>query len=275
LALDLATGEQVRARRVVLAVGITHFEFVPPVLEGLSPELLSHASRPERFESLRGRKVTVIGAGQSAIESAAILHELGADTRLVGRTPSLSWTPDPHPFRRPLHERLRAPIAGLCTGWKCLIYSKAPDAIFRFPSAKRLSIARNSFGPAGAWWLKARVPGKVPMDLGRAVVGATANNGGVRIELRAPDGTPETIDTDHIVAGTGYHPDVARVPFIDESLRGRIDTLGGYPVLSSGFESTVPNLHFVGMAATATFGPLMRFVYGARFAARRVAHRIG
>ena len=54
------------------------------------------------------------------------------------------------------------------------------------------------------------------------------------------------------------------------TLREKIARHGGLPVLNGGFESSVRGLHFVGAAAVASFGPLLRFIAGAGFAARRV-----
>jgi hypothetical protein len=46
------------------------------------------------------------------------------------------------------------------------------------------------------------------------------------------------------------------------------------PALSSNFESSIPGLYFVGATAANTFGPLLRFAYGAGFAAQRVSKRL-
>ena len=59
--------------------------------------------------------------------------------------------------------------------------------------------------------------------------------------------------------------------FLDPGLRRSIArTDRTWPALGSSFDSSVPGLHFTGLAAAATFGPLMRFVCGTGFAARRV-----
>jgi len=42
----------------------------------------------------------------------------------------------------------------------------------------------------------------------------------------------------------------------------QIDVFDGYPVLSSGLESSLPGLHFLGAPAARTFGPLYYFVTG-------------
>jgi hypothetical protein len=44
-------------------------------------------------------------------------------------------------------------------------------------------------------------------------------------------------------------------------------------VLNQWFESSVPRLHFVGGLAGRTFGPICRFVAGARITAQQVARR--
>jgi hypothetical protein len=43
------------------------------------------------------------------------------------------------------------------------------------------------------------------------------------------------------------------------------------PVLSSNFETSVPGLFVVGTAAANSFGPLLRFAYGAGFTSRRLS----
>jgi hypothetical protein len=45
-------------------------------------------------------------------------------------------------------------------------------------------------------------------------------------------------------------------------------------VLSHRFESSVPGLYFLGLSASVSFGPLMRFMHGDEFAARRVTERL-
>ena len=89
--LGLEDGETVAAQRVVLAVGITHFEYVPSNLANLSPQFLSHSFRHADPGVFKGRNVVVIGGGASAIDLAALLHEAGADVQLVARQPELKF----------------------------------------------------------------------------------------------------------------------------------------------------------------------------------------
>jgi hypothetical protein len=78
------------------------------------------------------------------------------------------------------------------------------------------------------------------------------------------------------VLGTGFRPDIARYPFLDRDLVRAVRSIDGYPVLNSGFESSVAGLYFLGAVAAGAFGPLLRFVAGAPFASCRVArHLVG
>jgi len=79
---------------------------------------------------------------------------------------------------------------------------------------------------------------------------------------------------DHLVAGTGYEPDLGVLPFLDGALASRIRRIERSPKLSVNFESSVKGLYFVGAAAAFSFGPLLRFVAGAEFAAPAVVQHL-
>ena len=272
-ALELSTGERLRARRVVLAVGHLHFAHVPDVLAGLPQELATHACAHRRLDTFAGREVTVVGAGQSALESAALLHEAGAGVRVLVRGPRVAWNPEPGEPDRSLLERMRSPVSGLGSGWRTYAWSNGPGMFRHLPFQARTAIVRRALGPAGAWWLKPRITGRFPLDAGTSVRAAEPAAGRLRLTLAGPEGERQLL-TDHVLAGTGYRVDVARLGFLEPALAARIRRAGGPPVLSPGFESSVPGLYFVGLAAAQTFGPVMRFVYGSEFAARRVARQL-
>jgi hypothetical protein len=59
--------------------------------------------------------------------------------------------------------------------------------------------------------------------------------------------------------------------FLDAGLREEIAQVEETPILSDQFESSVPGLYFTGPVAANSFGPLMRFMVGAEFAAPRLA----
>jgi FAD-dependent urate hydroxylase len=82
------------------------------------------------------------------------------------------------------------------------------------------------------------------------------------------------IDADHVMAGTGFRVDIARLPFLPEGLRAGITTLGGYPVVSRAGESSVPGLSFAGAPAAASLGPSVRFIAATHNSARQLARQL-
>ncbi len=114
-------------------------------------------------------------------------------------------------------------------------------------------------------------PGRRPDDTGtRSLFRRRSRSGRVRLELS--DGSERIVD--HVVAATGFKVDIAKYPFLAESLLRDVDTREGYPVLRSGFETSSPGLHFLGAPAAWSYGPLMRFVSGTWFASRTIARAI-
>jgi NADPH-dependent 2,4-dienoyl-CoA reductase/sulfur reductase-like enzyme len=271
--VTLASGESLRAERVVVAVGLTYFARMPAVLADLPPSLASHTSDHREFSVFAGRDVCVLGAGQSALEAAALLREQGARPRLLVRAPSVRFA-GRMPARRSLLDRLRAPQSGLGPGQKSWLLETFPGALHHAPQALRLNVLRRHLGPSGAWWLRDRVVDRLPIDTSCRVLGASAS--GARLALRVAGGADgeREIETDHVVAGTGYEPDVDRLPFLDAGLRARIRRVELAPALSRHFESSVPGLYFMGLASAPSFGPLFRFVVGAEYAAPTLARHL-
>jgi thioredoxin reductase len=270
--LELEDGERVKTRRVVLAVGITHFAHVPSNLAHLPPELLSHSFHHHDLEPFRGRSVVVIGGGSSATDLAGLLREVDADVQLVARDTALKFHGMPQIGKpRSLWQRVRNPQSGLGPGWRSRFFANAPMAFHYWPESLRLKTVRTHLGPSGGWFAKDKVIGKLPVLLGRTVVCAEAQASTVRLQLRAADGSECEIVTDHIIAATGYKVDLERLRFLGTEIRAKVKVVDGTPVLSTTFESSVPGLYFVGVASANSFGPVMRFAFGAGFAARRLA----
>jgi hypothetical protein len=114
----------------------------------------------------------------------------------------------------------------------------------------------------------------VATTLSRSIHKAEAMNDKVVLTLQDANGALETKAFDHVIAATGYHPDMRRVPFLSKDLCGRIALADGSPILSEGFETPLRGLFVTGPAAMNSFGPLMRFMVGAEFAAPHVAGRL-
>ena len=267
--LRLESGAIATARRAVMAVGITHFKHIPAVFRGLPRELLSHSFDHHRLNGFRGKTVSVIGGGSSATDLAALLNENGANVSLIARVPELVFhRKHGVTTRRSLWERIRRPHTGLGPGIKSKLYCEFPHWFRLLPNDVRVDIVGKFLGPAGGWFMKDRVIGRFPLLLGQTIEGATESHGKVHLRLRSADGAHQEIVSDHVVAATGYRPDISKLAFLSEDIRNNIKTLLDAPLLSSSFESSVSGLYFVGLASALSFGPMMRFAYGADFTAR-------
>ncbi|MEV5501294.1 NAD(P)-binding domain-containing protein [Nonomuraea fuscirosea] len=267
-AVTLASGEVVPARTAVLALGFLPFAYRPRSLAALPPEVCTHSSDHADLSAFAGRDVTVVGAGQSALETATLLAEAGASVRVLARTDALAWNDVPA-RRRSTLARLRAPRSALGSGWPSVAWSRLPGAVRHLPAAARGHIVRTTLGPAGSWWLRERFDGAVTVTLGTRLM-AGEHRDGVRLQLRDATGARTTMVTEHVIAATGYRVDVGRIGVLSEDLRRAVASSGPGPRLSRTFETSVAGLHLVGLAAAPTFGPAMRFVCGCDFAARRV-----
>jgi thioredoxin reductase len=267
--LRLENGETVTARRVVLAIGITHFEYVPENLAHLPPEFLSHSFRHTDPEVFRGRSVVVVGGGSSAIDLAAVLHEADADVQLVARQSALKFHSTPTGKPRSQWQQIRHPKSGLGPGLRSRFFSDEPGLFHYLPESVRVHLVETTLGPSAGWFVKDKMA-RVPCLLGYTPQSAEVVDGKVRLHLRASDGSERDVLTDHIIAATGYKVDLGRLRFLNPDIRSKIKTVKGSPILSSGFESSVRGIYFAGLAAANSFGPVMRFAYGAGFAARRL-----
>jgi FAD-dependent urate hydroxylase len=273
--LQLADGTSCRSSAVIVAAGVEHFAVVPDELAKLPPLRCSHSSEHDDLSTFAGKRVVVVGAGQSALESAALLHEGGASVQLIARANELKWNGAPLPLDRPLLQRLREPEAGLGSGWKTWFYSVHPEWFRHLPANTRIERARTVLGPAGAAWLSDRVIGKVDVATGQAIRWAKEVDDEVALGLEDARGTATEVRCDHVIVATGYRSDLSRLTFLTPELRSSIRTIAGTPEVDGNYQSAVPGLHFVGPAVAPTFGPVMRFVYGSDHAASTVGRRFG
>ncbi len=87
----LEDGNSFCSRRVVVAAGIGSFHYKPTVFTHLPGAQVSHCYEGRKIAEFAGKRVVVIGAGQSALESAALLHEAGAKVEIIARIERLRW----------------------------------------------------------------------------------------------------------------------------------------------------------------------------------------
>ena len=274
--VELVSGERLRSATVVIAVGTAPFAYVPPEVRAPGRQgewamgLISHSADHHDLSEFKGKTVAVIGRGQSALETAVLLQEGGADVHLLVRSPAVAWGGLPPPPDPSLLHKIRTPPSQLGNGWTHLFVTRYPAAYRHLPDRARLAGVQKILGPFGAWWLKERFDG-IDVRLQTRVANAAPNGDGVRLDLVGQDGTPSRLEVDHVIAATGYRVDVRSLGLLSEDLASSLAAVEGSPRLNGGFESSVPGLFFSGLTAAATFGPMMRFVCGSGFAGPRVA----
>lgn len=270
--LTTENGEKLQARKVVVAAGISYFSYLPPALQHLPAALVTHSSQHSDLSSFRGRKVAVVGAGASAVDTAAILHESGAEVELVARAPEIAFH-NPPVEPRPLRQQIMNPRSTIGLGWRSRLCTDAPLLFHAMPAKFRFRVLKSHLGPAPGWFVKDKVVGHVSMHLGASLAQVEARGDRVSLKLSSR-GRDEEIVVDHVIAGTGYRVSLQRLALLDDDLRRQIRALNEAPVLSRSFESSVAGLYFVGLAAASCFGPLLRFACGAEFTARHLSRHL-
>jgi FAD-dependent urate hydroxylase len=266
--LELADGEVFAADRVVIATGLARQAYRPPVFGGLSTELVTHSCDHADFAPFAGKRVAVIGGGQSACESAVLLSEAGATVELISTRP-IHWLAERSAYptlRQRAGELVASPsaVGPFPLSW----LAEFPGTTPYLPQPLRESFTVRCLKPGAAGWLRHRF-GAVKLDSGRTIRRASAEGGRVTLELDSGEAA-----FDHVVLGTGYRVDIAKIGILSAPLLERIATRAGSPLLGRGFESSVPKLHFAGSYAVTSFGPLLRFIAGTPFAARAVTRAV-
>jgi cation diffusion facilitator CzcD-associated flavoprotein CzcO len=284
--IALTSGDTVAARRVIVASGPLPHARVPEVLadaRAADPAVASritHLSEHHDLSGFAGRRVALVGAGQGSFETAALLHEAGAaEVTVLARTDEMIWTTPPRTTGRTRIERLRMPESQLGGGWPHRILESGAREFRLLPASLRLWVLGEVLGPKAAWWLRERLDGTVDIRTATIIRAVAPTASGLRLELATGDGGPAALDVDHVIAATGFAYDVDSIAELDPALRARVARVGGFPQLDGSLESSVPGLHFTGLAAAATLGPSTRFVFGSAIAspllARAAARRAG
>jgi cation diffusion facilitator CzcD-associated flavoprotein CzcO len=267
--LTLEDGERIRSNRVVVAAGIGPFRKRPAVFRDLSSHYVSHCYEGRNVRNFRGKKIAVIGAGQSALESAALLHEAGADVELIVRNSHLRWI-GMHKWLHqlgPISRLLYSPHDVGPLGISRLV--AYPKLMSYVPLKLRDGIRKRAVRPAGSRWLPERLV-SVKITTGCEVSEAMVMRHGLALKLN--DDSERLVD--HVILGTGYEVDISRYDFLSPELVREVQKFDGYPKLSSGFSSSIPGLHFIGATAARSFGPLLYFVAGTEFASRELVSHI-
>ncbi|MDP9261825.1 MAG: NAD(P)-binding domain-containing protein [Actinomycetota bacterium] len=266
--LVLDDGVEVSAGNVVVAAGIEPFSRLPPELQGVDHGLVSHSSSHSDFTGLRGRRLLVLGAGQSALEWGVLAHEAGAEVEIVCRCrPRFLRGERVHEragvFRPFVYPRWGVGPPGI--NW----IMGRPELFRRLPMQTARTLAQRAIRPAGAAWLRPRLS-SIRVTTDTAIRSARGMASELCVAL--DDGTERRVD--HLIAATGYRIDISRYPFLVPSIVARLERVDGFPRLTNAYESSVQGLYFVGAPAAASMGPGMRFVSHSGIAAAAVARHL-
>ncbi|MFD7047875.1 FAD-dependent oxidoreductase [Streptomyces mirabilis] len=273
--LKLDSGESFTARAVVVATGLYGLAHLPPELGGAAADgptptgPVSHSSQHHDLARFSGKELIVVGAGQSALETAALAAEAGAQVRVVSRGRGRVAFGAP-PWKQP---KLR-PESPFGRAWSLWALSYYPHPYRYLPAEARHYLVRRVLGPLGAWWLRDRFEGKVEVSEVSGIVRADVSDGRPVLSVQTLGGRSEELAADHVIAATGYRVDIAAMDFLGHELRTALAVSRGTPKLGAGYCSSVSGLYFTGLPAAASYGPVMRFVCGTEFASPRLAKHL-
>jgi cation diffusion facilitator CzcD-associated flavoprotein CzcO len=269
-----ATGDQVDAGVVVVAVGVTPFPHAPPPFDEAMGDGVSFAIERQDYSAYRGRRLIVVGGGQGGLEAAALARRAGAEVEVIIRS-QLRWFTDREPYRprgrlRQRLYRVAYPVVGYGPPPLNRL-ALHPDVFAALPEPTRRAVARRILRAGGSPWVRSEIDGRVAVTEGAAVRRLERVAGGINLELS--DGTRR--EAAAVVVSAGFRFALDQLGFLTPAVREPVALRDGWPVLDRHFRSSDPNLLFVGFAAERRFGPIARFVSGSRFTAYRVAEALG
>src|SRR5262249_749700 len=174
---------------------------------------------------------------------------------------------------RSLVATIRQPISPVGPGWKHRFFTDLPLVFHKLPKPAQARLVKGFLGPAGGWFLRGRFD-RVPCLSGYQIKRAEALGTKAVLWVKSGDGDEHRIETEHVIAATGYEADIRRLPFLGAGIRSQLKLSNSAPKLSSHFESSIPGLFFVGPAAVDSFGPLLRFAFGANCTVSRLSDHL-
>ena len=201
-----------------------------------------------------------------------LISETGGNTTVATRRDRIPFCGPP--AHRSLLDKIKAPETGLGTGWRSWLCVMAPMLFYRMPRNFRHLVVRKHLGPAPGWTSRAEVERNVKVVLQAHVAGSSVRNGRASVVFRINGRSEQTIEADHVISATGFKVDMRRLRFIGPTIMDKLACADSTPVVSPHFETSVPGLFMVGIAAANNFGPLLRFAYGAGYASRRLSRHL-
>ncbi|MGZ6727867.1 MAG: NAD(P)-binding domain-containing protein [Gaiellaceae bacterium] len=269
--LVTTAGDELLARRIVLAVGVTPFANAPPPFDGTMEDGVSFSTDRQDFKAMSGKRLAIVGGGQSALDAAVLALEAGVQTELIVRS-RINWFEDrePHYTRSPLRQKLydlAYPVVGYGPPPLNRLATH-PDLFAKLPPPWRRAATRRMLRPGASPAFHSAIVGQVRMTEEQTVTRLRRTSSGIELELSGGGRR----DVDRVVIAAGYRFRLDVLTMLSPELRERIAVADGWPDLDRYFRSTSePDLLFVGYPAEGRFGPAARYVLGVDFAASRAA----
>lgn len=263
------------ARKVVLATGRLGCggPIIPKWLKSIPTRLFAHTTDSIAFESLRGKRIAVIGSGSSAFDAAAVaLEQHALSVHLLNRGAQVNRM---DPLAAVSGEVFRAGFINLSDAqrWQFITH-----------------IVSQSMPPPRAALERVQKYSNVHLVTGLQIESAESDGDCVKLKTNQGDMT-----FDFIIAACGFDVDMFQRPelrcFVDTVLKwsDRIDDttacskLGRSPYLDRGFAFQerilgsaphVTNVHCLNYGALASHGLIMGDIEGVAVAAQRLAEYI-
>ncbi|MHA6258430.1 NAD(P)-binding domain-containing protein [Sporosarcina sp. CAU 1771] len=236
--LETEGGKKYIAKKVIVAVGLTNAQYIPKNLSSFPETLVSHTSNYTDYLGFKDKSVAVIGGGQSAWETAALLYQSQARVELIYRRAGRLSPPEKN-----MNEEQR----------------ELADK-FYFLSQEEKNRAQNQFSiPTVSDFLVPLVEGKVKQRPNTSIshLSKLEND-----KLRLIFNDQSSIVVDHVIAATGYRFSLKKLPFLHPILNNIQTNEIGEPIVNQYFESTLSDLFFAGPATASQHGPTFRFISG-------------
>ena len=227
---------------------------MPDVLAGLPPELVSHSYDHHELSRFAGKKLLMLGAGSSAVDTAVLAQRSRRRCHAAGaRAVTSSYHAMPDPDAVSWLQAITHPSSGIGPGWRSFLCTNAPRLFRRLPEALRLRATKRHLGPAPGWFMRGKLHGAATYlghdDRRRARLWQTR----VLLTLARRRRHASRSLADHVIAATGYQarPAPPAVPG-HRACATQIAHVEHTPRLSDHFETSVPGLYAMGILAANT-----------------------
>ncbi|CAJ1339093.1 unnamed protein product [Effrenium voratum] len=261
----LADGRELKAKAVVLALGVPGPQRVPPALSQVPERFMFHADfgLGSRLKELSNKEVLVIGGGLTAVQAAQLAMRRGCRVTLCSRRPLTTR-----------HFDVKS------TWFDRRVANRHHFEFFEQPLEDRLKHIKVSRGGGSVPPMymtdlrKAEARGKVELRCEEVQFQAVLPDAARPVQVLI--GT-EVRHFDLVLNACGHCPDCRNLPLISELLTDfPVDVVGGFPVVSQDLQwGSLSQLFVMGALASLQVGPDAGNLMGLRRAAHIVANVLG